>query len=159
MNMRIFAMSPDDLPEALELWRRTAGIGLNESDTLPRLADYLQRNPGLSRVARADASGDARAVLMGAVLCGYDGRRGYLHHLAVDENYRRRGIGRALVAECLAALARLDITRCNIFLFSDNAEGEAFWISGGWRRRGELCLLQRETLPAPGDSTRLDRAC
>lgn len=159
MNVRIFAMSPDDLPEALELWRRTAGIGLNESDTLPRLADFLQRNPGLSRAARAGAGGDARDAFVGAVLCGYDGRRGYLHHLAVDDNYRRRGIGRRLVAECLAALARLDITRCNIFLFADNAEGEAFWISGGWRRRGELCLLQRETLPALGDSTSLDGGC
>jgi putative acetyltransferase len=144
MNVSISAMTPGDLDEALALWNRTEGVGLNESDTLPRLSSYLLRNPGLSRVARMD-EGEAGSRLVGAVLCGHDGRRGYLHHLAVDAVFRGRGIGRTLVAECLTELARIEITRCNLFLYADNAAGEAFWNSLGWRRRGELCLLQRET--------------
>jgi putative acetyltransferase len=136
------------------------GVGLNESDTPELLKAYLVRNPELSRVARlADASGKATGALIGAVLCGHDGRRGYLHHLAVERAFRRQGIGRALVTDCLRALGRLEITRCNIFVYADNADGQAFWLANGWLHRRELCLLQRQTLPLDGDSTRLEGAC
>ena len=76
---------------------------------------------------RAHASG----TVIAAVLCGHDGRRGYLHHLAVDAGHRRQGLGRALVERCLARLAVAGIPKCNIFLFNDNAEGRRFWESSG----------------------------
>lgn len=146
MQVRLHAMSVGDLPEVLDLWRRVDGVGLNESDTPPRLEAYLRRNPGLSRIARSvDKATGAMRELVAAVLCGHDGRRGYLHHLAVDPAWRRRGIARTLVGECLTGLAAEGITRCNLFVFADNADGHTFWNALGWRRRGELWMLQRPT--------------
>jgi putative acetyltransferase len=130
-------MSIADYEAVLRLWRETEGVGLNESDTRDRVAAFLARNPGLSRVA---LRGDS---IVGAVLCGHDGRRGYLHHLAVAQSQRKLGLGKALVEACLADLARRDISKCNIFLFADNADGEAFWKHNGWAKRLDLQVLQK----------------
>jgi len=90
---------------------------LNESDTRPAIAAYLRRNPRLSFVA------EKKGRVIGAVLCGHDGRRGYLHHLAVSKRHRQRGIGRQLVNACLAKLRTLGIQKCTIFLFASTPTG------------------------------------
>lgn len=130
-----------DLPAALALWQVTEGMGLGESDKPERLAAFLGRNPGLSAVA---TQGDG--ALVGAVLCGDDGRRGYLHHLAVVRERRKQGIARALVAYCFAGLAAREIEKCNIFLYADNAEGERFWQRAGWVVRGDLKVMQKNVM-------------
>ena len=127
-----------DLPAALELWGQTAGLVLNESDTPERLAAYLDRNPGLSRIARSD-----QGLLVAAVLCGHDGRRGSLHHLAVAADHRQQGLGSALVKSCLAALAQAGILKCNIFLLAGNEEGRQFWSSQNWSPRPDLEVHQQ----------------
>ena len=137
MTHAIRSMSIADYEAVLRLWRETEGLGLNESDTRDRVAAFLARNPGLSRVA---VRGDN---IVGAVLCGHDGRRGYLHHLAVAQSQRKLGLGKALVEACLADLARQDISKCNIFLFADNIDGEAFWKHNGWNKRPDLAVLQK----------------
>ena len=118
------------------LWRRTEGVGLNESDTRPAIAAYLRRNPRFSFVAEKDGR------IVGAVLCGHDGRRGYLHHLAVARQHRQRGIGRQLVNACLAKLRQAGIQRCNIFIFANNAVGMKFWTQNGGKLRTELRVMQ-----------------
>ena len=125
-----------DYDRVVALWRRSKGVGLNESDTRRAMAMYLRRNPRLSFVAEKEGQ------IIGAVLCGHDGRRGYLHHLAVSRQHRRCGIGRRLVETCLAKLRRAGIPKCNIFIFADNTEGMKFWAHGGWRLRTELRLMQ-----------------
>ena len=120
-------MAPDD------------GVGLNESDTIEKLLAYLDRNPNLSLVARDGFR------LIGAVLCGHDGRRGYLHHLAVDTAHRGRGIGRQMVESCLSSLTGLGILKCNIFLYVDNDTGQRFWDRCGWSARRDLQVLQLVT--------------
>lgn len=134
---RIETMTLSDLPAVSRLWRRTEGIGLNESDTGAKIAIYLKRNPRMSFVAR-----NGREII-GAVLCGHDGRRGYLHHLAVAKEHRGNGLGKKLVAASFSALRRAGITRCNIYLFASNVEGEAFWKHNGWKKRGDLHVLQK----------------
>lgn len=129
-------MTEADLPDVLALWAKTPGVGLNESDTPEQLRAFLLRNPGLSQVVR-DAS-----HLVGAVLCGHDGRRGYLHHLAVIPEYRRNNLGREMVESCLRSLGAIGILKCNIFLYADNALGEQFWKKCGWAKRGDLQILQ-----------------
>jgi putative acetyltransferase len=131
-------MQKDDLPAALALWRATEGMGLGDSDRPERLAAFLDRNPGASAVAL-----DVNGALIGAVLCGDDGRRGYLHHLAVARDWRRRGVAKALLAHCFAVLKRREIEKCNIFLLADNTDGERFWQQAGWVCRGDLKVLQR----------------
>ena len=125
-----------DYDAAFALWRRCEGIGLGASDTKAAIAAYLRRNPGLSFVAHR------KGRLVGTVLCGHDGRRGYLHHLAVSKRYRREGLGRRLVDICLESLRRMDIHKCNIFVFADNVEGLTFWTRTGWTPRPDLSLLQ-----------------
>ena len=125
-----------DYDAVIALWRRTEGVGLNESDTRRANTAYLRRNPKLSFVAEKDGR------IIGAVLCGHDGRRGYLHHLAVSKRHRCRGIGRRLVNACLAKLRQAGIPKCNIFIFASNAEGMKFWTRTGWSLRTELRLMQ-----------------
>jgi N-acetylglutamate synthase len=90
-----------------------------------------------------DESPHSKNPIIGAVLSGHDGRRGYLHHLAVAPDCRRQGIGRALVDACLDGLAALGIQKCNIFLLADNDLGKAFWKHNGWNERDDLKVLQK----------------
>ena len=142
MNHTLRALSIADYDAVLRLWQDTEGVGLNESDSRENIARFLERNPGLSRVAVAGIG------IVGAVLCGHDGRRGYLHHLAVARSHRKLGLGRQLVEVCLADLARQGIAKCNIFLFADNAAGEAFWQHNGWAKRPDLQVMQKSLIGA-----------
>jgi len=139
MGVAISAMTACDLEAVLGLWSQMDGVGLNESDTPDQLRAYLDRNPGLSLIARDSTR------LIGAVLCGHDGRRGYLNHLAVAPEYRGRGLGRQMVESCLAALRVIGILKCNIFLYADNEPGAQFWNCCGWAARNDLKVLQRQT--------------
>jgi putative acetyltransferase len=138
-RLRLRRLTAKGLKAALALWRATEGVGLNESDTSRALRDYLRRNPGLSFGVWIDGR------LVGAVLCGHDGRRGYLHHLAVAREHRGAGLGRLLVQTCLARLRERRIPRCNVFLFTDNSTGRRFWQHLGWHERDDLQVLQAQT--------------
>lgn len=132
-------MSDFDCDEVLSFWQNMPGVGLNDGDTPSGLSAYLRRNPGLSLVVRHEGR------IVGAVLCGHDGRRGYLHHLAVAPEQRRKGIGKALVERCLLKLKSLGVQKCNIFVYSDNHDGSGFWQRNGWIDRSDLKLMQRPT--------------
>ena len=136
-DWQIRVMSPVDYDAVIALWRATEGLGLSVADERDAVAAYLARNPGMSFVAIAGPT------IVGAVLCGHDGRRGTLHHLAVTPAWRRRGIGRALVDASLAQLTAAGIAKCNLFLYSHNATGREFWRQNGWSAREDLVLVQR----------------
>ncbi len=149
-DIQISPMSMADYDEAYALWLVTEGMGLRPSDERQHIARYLQRNPGLSFVAR---DGDR---LVGTVLCGHDGRRGYLQHLAVDRAYRRQGIGRALVAQVLEALRAININKCHLFVIKENTPAVAFWRRIGWHVRDDLVTMSHWTGAfdrAQGDET------
>jgi putative acetyltransferase len=132
--LRVFRI--EDYDAVVALWRRSEGVGLNESDTRPGIAAYLRRNPRHSFVAERNGR------IIGAVLCGHDGRRGYLHHLAVAKSQRERGIGRKLVNACLAKLQKAGIQKCTIFLFASNVAGRKFWRHNGWSLPTKIELMQ-----------------
>ena len=123
---KVRAMQASDLAGALALWREAEGVELAEGDRLEELAAFLRRNPGASQVAY---DGD---TLVGAVLAGHDGRRGFLYHLAVHPAQRGRGLGRALVDRALAVLRQDGLPRVLILVAQDNAAGRAFWMHYGW---------------------------
>ncbi len=136
---RIRAMTQDDFAAVHAVWSVCEGVGLNESDTEERVTAYLARNPGLSFVAEEGGK------VVGAVLCGQEGRRGYLNHLAVHPEHRRKGLGRSLVERVLAEMGKLGIPRCNAMIFTTNAAGRAFWEKMGWKVREDLWVIQGKT--------------
>lgn len=135
MSLTIEAMTPEYYSQVMALWRAAEGVGLSEADSPEAIGRYLARNPGLSLVASQDGH------LVGAILCGHDGRRGYIHHLAVRPEARRQGIGRRLVRECLARLGRQGIQKCHLFVFRANEEAIAFWRAIGFTGRDELSMM------------------
>jgi N-acetylglutamate synthase len=136
---QIRQMHVTDYDPVLALWQTTEGLGLSAADQRPAIERYLQRNPGMSFVAV-----DGKQIV-GAALCGHDGRRGYLHHLAVAPACRCRGIGRQLVERCLSALAAAGIDKCHLFVFADNAPAVAFWKRVGWTKRVDLVVMSRQS--------------
>jgi ribosomal protein S18 acetylase RimI-like enzyme len=134
-------MTAADVPDALALWSGMTGISLFPSDSIEGITRYLRRNPGLSVVARLDGR------LVGAALAGHDSRRGYLHHVAVAPDLRFRGLGRAMVEWCLAALTAEGIGRCHIFVNADNEEGKKFWRRIGWDERPNVHVMSFTTDP------------
>ena len=142
--IREFRLS--DYDSACALWQRSEGIGLSQADEPRNVARFLDRNPGLSFVAEEEGR------IVGAILCGNDGRRGFLHHLAVDNDHRRSGIGRRLVERCLSALAAAGLRKCHIFVLADNVEGQRFWRTIGWEERTTLKVMSRDVGHPPGTS-------
>jgi ribosomal protein S18 acetylase RimI-like enzyme len=131
VDYTISPLQPADYDAVTVFWRGQDGIGLGESDERGPLEQYLLRNPGMSGIARSSSG-----TVVGAVLCGHDGRRGYLHHLAVAHECRRQGLGTALVRRSLAQLASAGIPKCNIFVFNDNEGGRQFWERLGYHPVG-----------------------
>ncbi len=136
-----FAISPftiDSYDDVFALWRECEGVGLSDADSRDSIGRYLERNPGMSFVARVDGT------VVGAVLAGHDGRRGYIHHLAVRQASRRHGLGRLLAGASLDTLRKAGIRKCHLFIFNTNAVGIAFWQSQDWTLRKDVSLISKD---------------
>jgi ribosomal protein S18 acetylase RimI-like enzyme len=136
LDFELRELQPADYTAAMTLWNSAPGVRVNE----PReeFERILRRNPGLGTAAWIGTE------LAGAVLCCHDGRRGYLYHLAVADQFRRRGLARAIVDHCLNLLQQEGIQRCTIFLIADNEAGKTFWLNHGWRERTDLVAFARD---------------
>ena len=121
-----------DYEDIIRLFKSTPGVTFREVDSYEALERYLRRNSSLSFVAQTGPD------IAGCVLCGHDGRRGYLNHLVVGEAYKNQGIGQALVEKCVDALAKEGIFKTHIFVFKTNDTGNAFWGNRGWQRRDDV---------------------
>jgi len=136
IDYRPFTMQ--DFDDAYALWKRTEGMGLSCSDGPTAIERFLVRNPGLSFVASLEGR------LVGTLIAGHDGRRGYLYHLAVGEDVRGQGIGRELVSRVLAELKAQGIDKAHLFVFGDNESGKAFWRKVGWTERIDLVVMSSD---------------
>lgn len=131
MNIRI--MTIDDYEQVFTLWRGTPGMGLNTlDDSNDGIAKYLARNPYTSFVAEKDGK------IVGVILGGHDGRRGFIHHTAVVTSEQRNGIGTALVNAAMEALEREGINKVVLLVHSDNEKGNTFWEKQGFITRPDL---------------------
>jgi len=135
MTIEIRELESTDFDAVTTLWREASGVVVRDVDRREPLTAYLARNPGLSFVALDDGT------IVGAVLCGTDGRRGYLQHLAVARSHQRRGIGRELAARCVNALAAQGIDKCHLIVLVDNHRAAAFWTRIGWSDRLDVRLM------------------
>jgi ribosomal protein S18 acetylase RimI-like enzyme len=130
--MLIEEMTLANFEAVRDLLASTPGISLRSADGRDSIARYLERNPGLSFVAREDGR------IVGCAMSGHDGRRGYLQHLAVAPEMRRRGIGAALVERCIESLHRAGIDKTHIEVFTGNQLAHHFWTRAGWKKRDDI---------------------
>lgn len=131
MNIRIMTIADYDAVYAL--WLSCRGMGLNNlDDSREGIERFLKRNPDTCFVAEDGGN------TVGVIIAGNDGRRGYIYHTAVDPEFRRKGIAKALVNAALNALRDLGINKTALVVFERNADGNAFWESIGFASRDDL---------------------
>lgn len=126
-------MVPEDYEKVYALWKGIKGFGIRKMDDSKEGIDaFLRRNPKTSVVANIDGE------IVGAILCGHDGRYGYMYHVCVKEEYRRHGIGKEMVVFCMRALKEEQINKIALIAFTSNDAGNAFWHHIGWKKRADL---------------------
>lgn len=131
--MEIRLMTIDDYDQVKKLWMSIHGFAIRSiDDSREGVERFLRRNPTTSVVAVEDGQ------VVGAILCGHDGRRGCLYHVCVKEEYRLHGIGKAMVVFCMEALKAEQINKVSLIAFTANDIGNAFWKQIGWFKREDL---------------------
>ena len=138
MNVLIEPMTINHYNEVIALWKVSENVGLSSAGERENIKSYLVRNPAMSFVAKESSN------IIGAALCGHDGRRGYLHHLVVAKSHRKKGIGRKLTERCMESLRNVGIQKCHLFVFHTNKEGKAYWGKIGWSQRPDIQVVSKE---------------
>lgn len=129
----IRTMRIDDYEKVYDLWINTVGMGLNTTDdSRDGIAKYLLRNPHTCFVAEDNGE------LVGVIMSGHDGRRGFIHHTTVKAEYRGKGIGKKLVDTALKALEIEGIHKVALVAFEKNVLGNIFWEKVGFTVRDDL---------------------
>ncbi|MBT2785531.1 MULTISPECIES: GNAT family N-acetyltransferase [unclassified Halomonas] len=132
--MHYRTMTIKDYEAAIALWGESEGVRLRDADSREGIEKYLLRNPGLSFVAEAEGK------LVGTIMAGHDGKRGYVQHLSVADSHRRMGIATELVNLCLEALKSEDILKSHLMILPENKAAQKFWASQGWAYRSDILL-------------------
>ena len=123
----------EDYDMVYDLWMKIKGFSMRKlDDSREGVERFIRRNPGLSVVAMEDG------IIVGAILCGHDGRRGCFYHVCVDPAYRLRGIGKGMVVQAMEALKKEGISKVSLIAFTKNDVGNAFWRGIGWNKREDL---------------------
>lgn len=130
--MTIRPMTIEDYDAVIRLWLQTEGMSVRDADSRENIALYLDRNPDLSFVAISEGN------IIGAVLVGTDGRRGYLQHLAVLPQFRGQRIGYQLISQSINALANIGIPKTHLFVYDDNLNAQKFYEKLGWFPRDNI---------------------
>lgn len=133
--MVIRAMTIEDYDEVFAMWQITSKRALSSADERSQMERYLKRNEGLSQVAVIDGK------IIGTVLAGHDGRRGFIHHMAVLPEYRRRRIGHALAEKAIEMIRSEGIEKTHIFCYQNNETGQKFWSDFGFVKRDDVFVF------------------
>jgi len=131
--MQIRLMSIEDYDAVYQLWLNTPGMGLNTTDDSKEgIHKYLLRNPNTCFAA------EEKGEIIGVILSGHDGRRGFIHHTAVKLSERNRGVGSLLVDSAINALKSEGIHKAALVVFAKNDIGNTFWENRGFASREDL---------------------
>ena len=145
--MEIRNMNIDDYDSVYALWLSCPGMGLNNlDDSREGIAKYLARNPNTCFVAVEQGN------IIGTILTGHDGRRGYISHTAVSPIHQRQGIGKQMVETALNALKAQGINKVSLVVFAYNDKGNTFWEKMGFTQRSDLIYRNRTLV----DMVRID---
>lgn len=132
-GVRICEMQLEDYEQVHALWMTIHGFGIRTiDDSREGVSRFLKRNPSTSVVAKHQGR------IIGAILCGHDGRRGCFYHVCVHEAYRKQGIGKAMAVFAMKALQKEQINKVSLIAFKENEVGNHFWKSVGWTFRDDL---------------------
>ncbi|MGI5912377.1 MAG: GNAT family N-acetyltransferase [Syntrophomonadaceae bacterium] len=138
-GLNIELAKENDIPGMLKLWRDTPGVGLGVGDDDTSLAAFIQRNPNSCLLMKFHDS------IIGTVLGGFDGRRGYIYHLVIHRDFRRRGYGKKLLQEVVMQLEALNAGKIHLFVFNSNFEAIAFYEKQGWLKRKDIKIFSLNT--------------
>ena len=130
--MIIREMTIDDYDEVYEMWQITTKRALSKADERDQTERYLKHNAGMSQVAVVDGK------IVGTVLAGHDGRRGFIHHMAVLPEFRRKKIGHALAQTAIQKIREQGIDKTHIFFYQNNETGQSFWRDFGFEKREDV---------------------
>ena len=135
-------MKEDDFNEVHALWMSIHGFGIRSiDDSEENVKRFIRRNPDTSIVACMDGK------IVGAILCGPDGRRGCFYHVCVHEDYRKHGIGKAMAMMAMEALKKEGINKVNLVAFTSNELGNGFWKNMGWTFRKDMNYYEFDLNP------------
>lgn len=132
--MDIEKFSIESYDDIINLWRK-AGISVGSTDTKEELERMLQRNPDLFLIGKSDEK--VTSVVMG----GFDGRRGYIHHLAVDPDYQKRGYGKTMIDELMIKFRKMGVHKVHLFIEKYNKGVVRFFQKMGWDIRDDLIMM------------------
>lgn len=133
MGVNIRNMTLDDYEKVYDLWMSIQGFGIRTlDDSREGVERFLRRNPATSVVAEQNGR------IVGAILCGHDGRRGCFYHVCVAPDYRKHGIGHRMAQYAMMALKEEGINKVSLIAFKENQVGNAFWQGVGWTERDDL---------------------
>lgn len=134
-HISIRPMTIEDYEQVYDLWMSIKGFGIRSiDDSREGVERFLLRNPKTSMVA----VDDTKHCIVGAILCGHDGRRGCFYHVCVHMDYRKHGIGKQMAVDCMRALQEEKINKVSLIAFKNNEIGNRFWSSVGWTFRDDL---------------------
>lgn len=133
MSIIIREMCIEDYDKIYQLWSSIRGFGIRTmDDSREGVERFIRRNPTTSVVAEQNGR------IVGAILCGHDGRRGCFYHVCVAADYRKHGIGHRMAKFAMLALQKEGINKVSLIAFKDNLVGNAFWRGVGWTERDDL---------------------
>ena len=131
--MEIRLLMLEDYDKVYQLWTSIKGMGMRSlDDSVDGIGKFLKRNPTTNFITQVEEK------IVGVILCGHDGRRGYIYHTAVNSDYRGNGIGKKLVNAAIEALRKEKINKVALVVFDSNDLGNAFWQSLGFDKRSDL---------------------
>ena len=134
----IRSMEISDYPKVYELWQSIRGFGIRSIDDSKEGTEvFLRRNPTTSIVAETN-----EGEIVGAILCGHDGRCGCFYHVCVREDHRKQGIGKSMATAAMRALQAESVNVVHLIAYKKNEVGNQFWKSVGWTKREDINYYQ-----------------
>ncbi len=134
-NLFIREMTIEDYDEVFALWQITTKRALSDADKKENIEKYLLHNKGMSLVGMVDGK------IIATVLAGHDGRRGFIHHMAVNPDFRRQGVGKSLAMEADKRIKEQGIGKTHIFCYKNNELGQPFWKALGFTKREDMDIF------------------
>ena len=125
----------EDIKDMLRLWQGIPGLGIGEGDDGKSLEKFINKNPSTCLIIKS------KQDIVGTVLGGFDGRRGYIYHLAVHPDHRQKGFGKLLLKNVLIELGKAGATKVHLFVFNGNDVALQFYLSQGWELRGDIQMF------------------